>query len=475
EAFEAELARYAGLLEQVKGVYDQVRAMQAGEVLTEARDVDALRTQLGLSFIWRLDFAEVFADKGGFDVVIANPPYVRADTQQEEYIKERQAIMASNAYETLWEKWDLYVPFIERGYKLLRAKGVLQFITSDAYCHAKYARKSQEWFLKNARIARFDFVSDLEIFEAGVHNVLFTYQRTKASDNKPLRVRHDGEFGNIVALPTLPQEQADYRLFRPDGLREGPTTDVETVSLGQICYVSYGLRANSDDRRYPGEFVTADLLQDYSDAVHRHFVQGKDLGKWVPVRLRFLEYGTARAPARFSRPTFPELHDVQEKLIAVRSPGRDPKTIFDNRQVLFDASSAGFVPWHALKGVRNRSIAKSARYRSEKGAKPPYREELETLSQQFQVKYLLAVMNSSWARAYLLAHRRSNIHLYPDDWKPLPIPVATTEQQRAIVAQVDALLAALERGNKSEAERLDSEVDRMVQSLYKGASVRLRR
>ena len=465
---EAELARYDEMMEQAQAVYEKVQAMQAGELPAGARDVDALRTQLGLSFIWRLDFAEVFADKGGFDVVIANPPYVRADTQQEEYIKERQDIQASDAYETLWEKWDLYVPFIERGYKLLGSNGILQFITSDAYCHAKYAQKSQTWFLQNARVVRLDFVSDLKIFEAGVRNVLFTYQRAVTPANEPLRVKHEGEFGKITLLPTLPQQQADYRLFHPDGLREGPTTEVETVLLGQICYVSYGLRANSDDRKYPAEFVTADLLQDYPDAVHRPFVQGKDLGKWVPVRLRFLEYGTERAPARFSRPTFPELHDVQEKLIAVRSPGRDPKTIFDNRQVLFDASSVGFIPWRALKGVRNRSITKSTRYRSGKGAKPPYREELETLSQQFQVKYLLAVMNSSWARAYLLAHRRSNIHLYPNDWKPLPIPIATAEQQAAVVAKVDALLAALERGDESEAERLDSEIDRMVQMLYEG-------
>jgi hypothetical protein len=59
ETFEAELARYQALLEQVQEVYHQVQAMQAGKVPVEARDVDALRTQLGLSFIWRLDFAEL--------------------------------------------------------------------------------------------------------------------------------------------------------------------------------------------------------------------------------------------------------------------------------------------------------------------------------------------------------------------------------------------------------------------------------
>ncbi|MDI6792013.1 MAG: SNF2-related protein [bacterium] len=405
---------------------------------------------------WMFDISD------GFDVVIANPPYVRA----EEYIQERQAILASNAYETLYEKWDLYVPFIERGYNLLSHKGVLQFITSDAYCHAKYARKSQEWFLKNARIVRLDFVSDIEVFEAGVHNILFAYQRIKSPDNKPLRIRHYNNFGNVVVLPTLPQKQADYRIFRPDGLKKGPTTKVKTVPLGQICYVSYGLRANSDDQKYPGEFVTVDLLQDYPDAIHRPFVQGKDLAKWMPLRWRFLEYGTERAPGRFSRATFPELHDVQEKLITMRSPGRNPKTIFDNKQTLFDASSVGFVPWHALKEVYNRSIAKSARYRSKKGSNPPCREELEVLSQQFQVKYLLSVMNSSWARVYLLANRRSNIHLYPDDWKSLPIPVATPEQQQIIVAQVNTLLADIEQGNEPEVKRLGKKIDRLVYELY---------
>ncbi|WP_367358897.1 hypothetical protein [Syntrophus sp. (in: bacteria)] len=40
---------------------------------------------------------------------------------------------------------------------------------------------------------------------------------------------------------------------------------------------------------------------------------------------------------------------------------------------------------------------------------------LEATSRRFHVKFLLAVMNSSVARDFLRANRRSNIHLYPDD------------------------------------------------------------
>ena len=93
----------------------------------------------------------MFGVRDGFDITIGNPPYVRADSG-EAHLAMRRAIEATGQYETLWEKWDLYVPFIEKGYKLLKPGGVTTLIVSDAYCHSKYAQKSQTWFLENSRI-----------------------------------------------------------------------------------------------------------------------------------------------------------------------------------------------------------------------------------------------------------------------------------------------------------------------------------
>ena len=36
-------------------------------------------------FLWKLYFSDVFAEKGGFDIVIGNPPYVQIQSMQEEY------------------------------------------------------------------------------------------------------------------------------------------------------------------------------------------------------------------------------------------------------------------------------------------------------------------------------------------------------------------------------------------------------
>jgi hypothetical protein len=130
-------------------------------------------------------------------------------------------------------------------------------------------------------------------------------------------------------------------------------------------------------------------------------------------------------------------------------------------------SAWSFVPWHSLAGVRNRSLQKAARYRDEKRRPDlPKREELEQTSLRFAVKYLLAVMNSSAARDYLRAHRRSNIHLYPDDWKALPIPDIPLEEQQPLVALVDQILARKSQDPTADVTALEAEIDQRVYRLY---------
>ena len=82
------------------------------------------------------------------------------------------------------------------------------------------------------------------------------------------------------------------------------------------------------------------------------------------------------------------------------------------------------------------------------------------------MKYLLGVMNSKVARDFLRAHRRSNIHLYPDDWKQLPIPDVPAEQQAPIVALVDKILAAKRANPTADVSAWEREIDERVYRLY---------
>jgi hypothetical protein len=239
--------------------------------------------------------------------------------------------------------------------------------------------------------------------------------------------------------------------------------------LAEICYISKGMVVNSDERHSQGAFKMEDVVADQKDSKHpKRFVEGKHLDSWLPSYNKWLEWGTSRAPALFSRPTFRELHETLEKILVQRSPGPDPKCCYDDAQIHFTESSVGFVPWHMLAGVRNKSLKKVARYRGERPPRPdlPKREELEATSRRFAVKYLLAVMNSTVARGFLRANRRSNIHLYPDDWKKLPIPDVPNEKQAPIVALVEKILALLRENDHADVSALESESDYQVAALY---------
>ena len=416
----------------------------------------------------------MFGVRDGFDIVIANPPYVRADFPDPLHRELRKSIMASGQYETLWEKWDLFVPFIEKGFRLLRPDGAIAYIVSDAYCHAKYAQKSREWFLHNARIVRLDFLAGLQIFDAAVKNVIFVYQRAEGGVGRPQRLLHDGEFGKVTTLPTDEQRNLTARqAFFPEGMVDSPAiaSGNPTVRLDRTCYISKGMVVHAHERRAPGEFRLADLVSKVRDNRHpKPFAEGKHLARWLPATQRWIEWSTERAPSLFSRPTFPQMYEVEEKLISVdmAAGASQLRVAYDRNQLLHNHSAWSFVRWVDLRDVRNRSIKLKTRYADEKPKRPDLlrREELEETSNRFPTKYLLGVMNSSSARDFLLANRRSNLHLYPDDWAKLPIPDCAAKDQQLVVRIVDAILAAKGADIEADVGAEEKELDRVVRELY---------
>ena len=410
----------------------------------------------------------MFGIRDGFDVTIGNPPYVRADSG-DEHLKMRQKIEDSNQYETLWEKWDLYIPFIERSYKLLKPEGFTALIVSDAYCHSKYAQKSQDYFLKNSRILRLDFLSKIKIFDAAVRNVTYLFQRADGSEQEPERRVHNPEFGAVNLLPTNEQRELNYRVFFPEDT-DFQSLLIPTVTLYEICYITKGMVVHAHEKKARGEFELRDLVSDMRDEDHpKPFVEGKHLARWLPATNKWLEWGTERAPDLFSRPTFPELYKVEEKLISVDMAAGVEKlrVVYDDQKLYHNHSAWSFIPWRSLSGVRNRSIKKQTRYIDEiPHPDLPQREELEDTSRRFAVKFLLGVMNSTAARDFLRANRRSNIHLYPDDWKQLPIPDVSPEQQAPIIELVNQILNTKRTDLDADISKLEDDIDQMVYSLY---------
>lgn len=80
-----------------------------------------------IDFDFKLFFSEVWHHKGGFDVVIGNPPYV--DIKQ---LPKNTVRLLMENYETAQNRINLYSIFIEKGLKLCHRKGSLIFINPNS-------------------------------------------------------------------------------------------------------------------------------------------------------------------------------------------------------------------------------------------------------------------------------------------------------------------------------------------------------
>ena len=210
-------------------------------------------------------------------------------------------------------------------------------------------------------------------------------------------------------------------------------------------------------------------MSNEEDEIHsRRFVEGKHLDRWLSGKNKWLEWGTERAPALFRRPTFPELYDVTEKILIHRTAGEYLRSCYDAEGTLCNHTVILCIPWYLLRGVRNRSIKKSARYYGEKPIRHDLlkREECEAISQRISSKYLLGILNSTIAREFLRSNRRSNTDLYPDDWKKLPIPDIPVDEQQPIVGLVNRILDAKRADPNANISRWETDIDGKVEVLY---------
>ncbi|MEX0720296.1 MAG: Eco57I restriction-modification methylase domain-containing protein [Balneolaceae bacterium] len=96
---------------------------------------------------------------GGFDVVIGNPPYVKL-----EKIKEISAALEKQGYNTFSKRGDLYGIFVEKGFELLKPKGIYSYIMPNKWLQAGYGKPLREFFLTKELLQLIDF-GDLQIFE----------------------------------------------------------------------------------------------------------------------------------------------------------------------------------------------------------------------------------------------------------------------------------------------------------------------
>lgn len=144
----------------------------------EIENLDQIKEKISLPekkpFVWEIDYAEIFSDKKGFDIVIGNPPYIRHQNISPHDMEKQDVTLADKRaykmklvesvksiypfFKKLSLKNDYYIYFYFHGLNLLNKKGVFCFITSNSWLDSDYGKDLQEFLLRYVPIhAIFDY------------------------------------------------------------------------------------------------------------------------------------------------------------------------------------------------------------------------------------------------------------------------------------------------------------------------------
>lgn len=211
-----------------------------------------------------------------FDFVVGNPPYVR-----QELIPDRLLAEYRSRYETIYDRADLYIPFIERGLTLLKNSGVLGFICVDRWMKNKYGGPLRAMVAGGYHLKYYIDMVDTKAFHADVsaYPAIFVISRERGGKT---RIAHRpkveasvldglasalaGDDGSstvsVVEVGNVVNGSEPWILDSLDQLNIVRRLEVEFPLLEEVgCKVGIGV-ATGADKAYVGRFDDLDVEPD---------------------------------------------------------------------------------------------------------------------------------------------------------------------------------------------------------------------
>ncbi len=465
-------------------------------------------------FPWELYFSEVFLEKDGFDLVIANPPYIGEKGHKELFSEVKK----SNLKKFYLGKMDYFYFFFHLALDLGNSQSQIAFITTNYYPTATGAVKLREDFKQRASINKLINLNELTIFESaqGQHNLITIlskgYDPDKVAETCITKKRgmvSPSIFSDIVnkkddhteyykVSQKYLYDDMDFQI-RLEGIRNlssDPTQEIlikirkNGLQMGEICNINTGIQTGADKlsfshkRKYSinepkgsGIFILSHnevkskaFSQKDQEYVHEWF-KNSDIDRWytsinsseVILYLHRTSKPSAKIISHLQKykPILESRREVKNNVIEwwklqwprSESIFRGPKIVVPQRSPV-NTFAYNEIPWYASADVY---------YITKK-------------NNQIILKYLLALLNSQLYYVWLY-HRGKRkgemLELYATPLSEIPIKVIPKPYQEPFINIVDEILDltySKDYTNNLKKQKqvvvLEAKIDEMVYALY---------
>lgn len=452
-------------------------------------------------FLWKLEFAKVFKENGGFDIILGNPPYVGEKGNKEIFRRIATTDFGKKYY---LGKMDLFYFFYHLGLDIMKEKGVLSFITTNYFFTADGAKKLREDFKERTNIINLINFNELKVFETarGQHNSILLLIKEKNKEkmcsvisNRNLNIQMK-DLSNFLYNKL---ESVDYyttsqeKLFGENGniLIKSTENKLDLIlnkiakeeKLSTICSVNSGADitiskvkdshiknfSNLNLTKNEGVFVISEKeinnlkLLDNEKELIKNFIKNSDIKK----------YGYTLSSEKL---IYLKWTDDIFKYPNLNSHLLKFKDILIDQMIRYEEE----YPWYALHRPREEKIFLGEKiivpYRNKKNIfgysnEPLYASRdvffLNIINNNLKIKYLLALLNSKlyYIWLYYKGKRKGDmLELYATPLKEIPIKIVSDEEQQKYVQIVERIIE-LKKLDK-DTQELENQIDEMVYDLY---------
>ena len=408
-------------------------------------------------FLWHIYFKEVF-DKGGFDIVIGNPPYINVQLMSEE-----DKTLYKKLFSSFFKRCDIFALFIENGLSLSSSDGILTYIIPSVIHSNLSYQKIRDMILNKHWLAEVCYTGgkvfnaptvDTTIIRCNKHgnDKIILKDAVNFSCHKVYEVDKDyfSQFQNVISIG---ERNTIYdKLFNKDFITIGSAF---TVFQGIVTGNNPAFIFENED----------DALAHGVDTVLLHpLCHGRDIGRYeIKSRERRILYIDNSIDIEDYPNTKKWLLDFKEQL----SKRREAKK--------------GVISWYGLQWPRvkseldikekiliqrTRNEALKQRIIATIDEEGVYGMEgiyfIITKDEGVSLYFLLGILNSKLMN-YLFATKFLNLAIKAEYLKQVMIPSASDKN---IITLVKEILQTKRMNSGTDTSSLEHEIDQLVYQLY---------
>ena len=421
---------------------------------------------------WRVEFAEVF-DRGGFDVALANPPYVQLQKDGGKLGR----LYKDSGYATFIRTGDIYYLFYERGISLLKDAGYLCYVSSNQWMRVE-SGKTLRRFIEDQNPVRLINLG-AGVFDSATVNtcVLVVSRSLNKNELQAADVRQATQHFPPNQWTHIRPEKAETWIVLP-AMEQRIKAKMEATGtpLGKWnVRINYGIKTGYNKAFIINNATKQALVAEdpRSADIIKPVLRGRDIqryrtkwaGQWLITTLPSLGLSIGDYPA------------IKKYLLSF---GKD--RLSQTGATLLDGTKARKKTQHNWFELQD-TIAYYQEFTKEKivwgnlndQAKFAYAPEGVFINAPSTIlttysPYLLALLNSTlvdWYFRLIGVERDGGYYEYkPMFIERLPIPRITAAQQRPFIRLVDEILEAKAADPDADTSYLEWDIDRLVYDLY---------